>query len=76
MNQKLESEDIIGYTGNLLDYSAGSRFLGIQVGTLRKWVCARSVPFVRINSRLVRFVYQDLVDFVESRKVRVEGVKK
>lgn len=76
MNHSLENSDMTTEDRCLLDYEAGSKYLGIQVGTLRKWVSARSVPFVRINSRLVRFVYKDLVDFVESRKVNVEGTKR
>ena len=48
-----------------LSYTSAAQYLGVAVGTLRNWVCARRVPFVR-RGRVVRFRRESLDDWLQS----------
>lgn len=58
----------------LLDNDKAAEFLGVSPTTLTTWRCTRryALPFVKIGG-LVRYDEADLVQFIESRKVRVAG---
>jgi len=54
----------------MLDYRAAARLLCVAVGTLQAWVSTGRVdlPFVRYSDRTVRFIEEDLVDWIERRR--------
>ena len=54
-----------------LNYRDAARLLGIPVGTLRSMVCRRTVPHIRISSRIVVFDVAALEEWIASRRVRV-----
>ncbi len=53
----------------LLDYAAAAALLGMSEGALRAAVSRRTVPHVRISDRVVRFSREDLLAWLESRRV-------
>jgi excisionase family DNA binding protein len=48
----------------LLDYNEASQILGLRPATLRTWVSARRIPYVKLGGS-VRFVPEQLKDFIE-----------
>jgi len=54
----------------LLTYDEVSSQYKIPKGTLYWWVRRRSIPFVRLGPRSVRFRRRDLEKWIESRVVR------
>jgi excisionase family DNA binding protein len=53
----------------LIDIRQASKLLGISVLTLRTWVGARKIPFVRLGRRVL-FDRQDLAVWVGANKVQ------
>lgn len=53
---------------SLLTTADAAKYLGVSKAFLERdrWAGAR-VPFVKIGSRAVRYRFEDLVDFIESR---------
>ena len=52
----------------LLDVNEASKLLRLAVPTLYKYVCARRVPFVKLNGRLL-FNRQTLLDWIAENSV-------
>ena len=44
-----------------------AEFLGIKVWTLRVWVSQRSIPFVKVGKKLVRFRPGEIAAWLETR---------
>jgi excisionase family DNA binding protein len=59
----------------LINYQQLSAFLGMPVGTLQWLVHQERIPFIRIGPRSVRFVQEDIVLWIESRKCLPKGIK-
>jgi Helix-turn-helix domain len=59
----------------LLTPQAAAEFLGMSEGTLAVWRCARryNLPYVKVG-RSIRYDLNDLIGFLESRKVHSSGV--
>ena len=53
----------------LLTYEQAAARLGIAEKTLRNWVAARRIAFVRVSARCTRFDPADLDAYVEDRRV-------
>lgn len=43
------------FSDGLLDYNEAAKLLGIQPGTLRRWVSEGRISYVKVGSRRVRF---------------------
>lgn len=52
----------------LIDIKKAAQVLNLGVSTLRNWVQARRVPFIRLGRRIV-FDMEALKDFVDKRRV-------
>ena len=52
-----------------LTYDEAASLLAVRKETLYSWVCTRRVPHYRISGRLVRFDPDELVAWVEARRV-------
>ncbi len=57
---------------DIVDYQGAARILGIKPQSLRRMVCQRRIPFIRISNRFVRFSIHDLAEFLESHKFPVD----
>ncbi len=53
-----------------LTYPQAAELLAIPLGTLYAWVHHRRVPHIRLSARMVRFDRDELVAWLEARKVR------
>lgn len=60
-------------TEPLLTYAEVSRIWSIPRGTLYALVSERRIPHIRIGPRFVRFVREDLIEWIESH--RCDAVK-
>jgi hypothetical protein len=61
----------------LLDPTAAAEFLGLaSAAVLAVWRCQKryDLPYIKVG-RLIRYDVDDLVSFLESRKVRSEVVQ-
>jgi len=58
----------------LLDNAQAAEFLGVSPTTLTTWRCMKryDLPYVKIGG-CVRYTEADLLQFIESRKVRITG---
>ena len=54
-----------------LDYAAASELTGIKRGTLGSMVCRRQVPHYRVGPRLVLFDEDELLVWLQERRVGV-----
>lgn len=52
-----------------LTYSQAADMLAVPVGTLYAWVHQKRVPHIRISGRLVRFDRDELIAWLEGRRV-------
>jgi len=52
-----------------LGYREAAALLGIAPQTLRTWVMNREIPHVRVGRRRVRFLRQDLQQFLVSSRI-------
>ena len=55
-----------------LNYEGAATYLGVAVGTLRNWVSAGYIPFVR-RGGVVRFHRDDLDDWLRQDDSRDDG---
>jgi hypothetical protein len=64
----------LNYKRQLLDEDPAAEFLGVAPSTLMTWRCTRryALPYIKIGRR-VKYDITDLVEFIESRKVRPEA---
>ncbi len=53
----------------LIGYGEASQILGVKRGTLYCWVSRRSIPFIRLGRRVVRFDPLALQEWVDQRTV-------
>ena len=61
-------EDIIsGVTLEYMDYQQASEYLGVSVGTLRKYVSQYWLPVIKIDT-VIRFKKSDIDSFMERYK--------
>lgn len=42
-------------TQRFLNVSEAATYLGVKPSTIYHWVCERKIPFVKLNSKVVRF---------------------
>lgn len=49
----------------LLTVDEAAAVLGVHPVTLRKWIAARTVPFVRLAAGTIRFRPSDLARYIE-----------
>lgn len=62
-------EDIIsGVTLEYMDYQQASEYLGVSVGTIRKYVSQYGLPVIKIDT-VIRFKKSDIDSFMEQYKV-------
>ena len=56
----------------LLDPQAAANFLGMSAGTLAVWRCTKryDLPYIKVGHKIMYDV-ADLLEFLESRKVRI-----
>ena len=77
MKQKLNStgcnDDTPGIVIRLMNDKHAAKFLDVGVQTLRNWRCRRIGPDYIKLGRSVRYSESDLLKYMESRKIRVEG---
>ena len=52
-----------------LNYREAAELIGVPVGTVYCWVSLKKVPHFRISDRLVRFDRDELLEWIESKKV-------
>lgn len=48
----------------LLDYNEASQILGLKPATLRTWVSAKKIPYIKLGGA-VRFLPEQLRDFIK-----------
>jgi len=62
---------------DLLSNTDAANFLGITPGTLEVWRCTKryDLPFYKVGGK-VRYNIEDLLAFLESRKVHVRSAGK
>lgn len=56
----------------LLSIRELSQCLGVQVKTVYGWIHMRYIPYIKVG-RLVKFDPQDILQWVEDRKVGING---
>ena len=56
----------------LLTPQQAAEYLNTSPGTLANWRCTKRVelPFIRLGDKKILYDQSDLIDFLESRKVR------
>ncbi|MEZ4287779.1 MAG: helix-turn-helix domain-containing protein [Polyangiales bacterium] len=57
----------------LLNYQQTAEFLCVPKGTLYSWVHHRTIPFVRLSNRVIRFDRHALQRWVDERRLGPEG---
>lgn len=58
----------------LVGEDEAARILGLAVQTLRNWRFKRIGPsYLKIGRRAVRYQMSDLLEYIDSRKIRVDG---
>ena len=57
---------------DLLNYKQASEFLSVPRGTLYSWVHHRTVPFVRMSKRVIRFDKAALTRWVDAQRLGPE----
>lgn len=62
-----------GIISRLMNDKHAAKFLDVGVQTLRNWRCHRQGPNYIKMGRSVRYSEHDLLKFLESRKIRVDG---
>lgn len=58
-----------------IGYDAAAVYLGVNVSTLRSWVCRRQVPHIRLSGRVVVFDVAELDRWLAERRVAVGGAR-
>lgn len=58
-----------------ISYDTAAVHLGVNVSTLRSWVCRRQVPHIRLSGRVVVFDVEELDRWLAERRVAVGGVR-
>lgn len=57
---------------NWLNYDELSSLIGVKKGTLYQWVHSKTIPHIRISSRMVRFCESDVLAWLEAKRVPPE----
>ena len=58
----------------LVGEEEAARILGLAVQTLRNWRFRRIGPnYLKIGNRAVRYQISEILDYIESRKIKIEG---
>lgn len=63
-------EEVAMQTMTLLTYQELRDATGIPLGTLYTWVARRQIPHLRLGKRSVRFERDEIVRWLEERRVR------
>jgi excisionase family DNA binding protein len=53
----------------LLDYREAADLLGVNRGTLYRWVHEQTVPHIRYSARMVRFDSEVLTAWIDARRI-------
>ena len=56
-----------------LNYKDASILTGLPIGSLYSKVCKKQIPHHRFGGRCVRFCAEELLAWIESKKVEVEN---
>lgn len=62
-----------GISSQIMTDKQAAKFLGVGLQTLRNWRCRRQGPDYIKMGRAVRYSVRDLLRYLESRKIRVDG---
>ena len=58
----------------LVGEEEAARILGLAVQTLRNWRFKKiGLNYLKIGSRAVRYQMSELLEYIESRKIRIDG---
>lgn len=53
-----------------------SKLTGLAIQTLRNYRCQkRGIPYVKISPRAIRYSLDDVITYMEARKITPEGLK-
>lgn len=61
-------------TGKLLNYNQLAEYLSISPTTLRIWVSAKKIPYIKVNGA-VRFSVNKIDQWLESQVIDAKGRK-
>lgn len=57
---------------DLLNEQQVAEYLGIEKSTLQQWRhYKKNIPYIQITPKVVRYKFQDVIDFEISRKIKV-----
>jgi len=59
---------------DLYTYSELSELLRVPVSTLRKWVMLKSIPHIKLGTKLVRFRKRDILDWLHNSGGQQDGL--
>lgn len=57
-----------------LSYKEAAQALGVPVGTVHSLVHQQRIPHLRLGKRLVRFDENEILKWIESKRVRAKDV--
>jgi excisionase family DNA binding protein len=60
----------------LIKRSEAAEMLGVSEDTVKKLVASGHLPCYRITPKIIRFDRQDVLDYLQSRRTRMQEVKR
>ena len=56
-------------SNKIITRKEAAEILGLSPQTLAKWaMCGKNLPVIKLGNRTVRYLYADVMNFIESRR--------